>query len=60
MYQINYINNHGYSSMDHYATFNEAVAAGAKAGFDFAVQIVGGDVIAAWSIIGGLRMFEAQ
>ncbi len=55
MYQVNLIN-FGYALNDRFATFNEAVAAGKKAGFEFAVQIVGGNAIAGWSPITGLRM----
>ncbi len=55
MYQVNVIN-FGYVLDGRFATFNEAVAAGKKAGFEFAVQIVGGNVIAGWSPITGLRM----
>ncbi len=47
--------NHGYASSHTPATFSEAVAVARKAGFD-ALICQGGERLATWSAVSGLRM----
>lgn len=41
-----------------FASIDDAIAAGARRGFEFAVDDAEGNVVASWSPIGGARRFD--
>lgn len=47
--------NHGYCR--EHASLDEAITAGKRAGFEFAIE-VDGDVVCAWSVFGGMRWYR--
>lgn len=52
-----YFTNHFAHAAETFPTVDAAVAFGKARGFEFSVQEVGGNVVAAWSVFGGLRRY---
>jgi hypothetical protein len=57
MFKVRFVN-HGFSSEETFATVTEAVKHGLKVRFEFAVDEVGGNCVAAWGTFSGLRFFD--
>lgn len=51
-----FFTNFGYASDTRHATLEDAIAAARKAGFEASIRC-NGEVVAAWSIFGGVRRY---
>jgi hypothetical protein len=52
-----YYTNHFYSAAETFATMEQAVEYGKSKGFEFSVRQQGGNVVAGWSPLYGLRRY---
>ena len=59
MYSV-YYTNHGFSSPHSFETAEEAVNYGKDRGFEFTVRDDEGNVIAGWTVFGGLKWYSSD
>ena len=50
-----YYTNHGYSAQDTFSTVEQAVEYGKSKGFEFSVWSADKNLMASWTVFGGLR-----